>query len=64
MFSVPQSIAGADQLRQETMTPAWSAILSEFTHAFKFAASSSRNAGAVAAIAYARLLGVSVIGDQ
>ena len=46
MFSAPQSIAAADQLLPGTMTPEWSAILSEFTRGFKSAASSARNAGA------------------
>jgi hypothetical protein len=54
MFSAPQPIAAADQLLPGTMTPEWVAILSEFTRGFKSAASSARNAGAVAAIGYAR----------
>jgi hypothetical protein len=54
MFSAPQPIAAADQLLPGTMTPEWSAILSEFTRGFKSAASNSSNAGAVASIGYAR----------
>jgi hypothetical protein len=54
MFSAPQPIAAADQLLPGTTTPEGSAILSEFTRGFKSAASSSRNAGAVATIGYAR----------
>jgi hypothetical protein len=65
MFSAPQPIAAADQLLPGTMTPEWSAILSEFTRGFKSAASSSRNADAVAEIGYARRCSAqSVTGDQ